>query len=59
MPSIVKKRLETFSWHKLAVKKLGGKEEKLPHLGFEPAHADWHSSGDTDFNHQTIWTVVV
>ena len=29
----------------------------MPQAGFEPAHADWHSLGDSQLNHQTIWTV--
>ena len=29
----------------------------MAQLGFEPARAVWHSLGDMELNHQTIWTV--
>ena len=42
----------------LQKKKVGKKKKKkLPQTGFEPARAVLHSLGDTELNHQTIWTV--
>ena len=29
----------------------------MPQSGFEPLHADWHSLGGTELNHETIWKV--
>ena len=35
----------------------GKKKKKLAQTGFEPARAVLYSLGDTELNHQTIWTV--
>ena len=52
--------LKAFIWYELAVKKKDwGGGEKMPQMGFEPAHADWHSLGDTELSHQTTWIEVL
>ena len=46
---------KTFSWYELAIKVV--EKKKMPQSGFEPLHADWHSLGGTELNHETIWKV--